>query len=441
MTTMMRVLIGGTDYSAQVEGQSLNVSLPTTRKGSVARFDVLDTSLALRITPLETCTIYDVDGTTPIFSGIITRPTAVIESPGTVNRWKCQAQDPTYYMDTVIVNEVYTNMTADAIVKALITKYLPSLTTVNVQPGPLIQYIIFAHRTLRQTFRKLIKQSQVAGIIVWFVDPANDVHWGEISQVPSTGVTLSDQNADIAAGAVQYEPRTFSYDQDGTQIVNNVIIRGATAPSITFTDNFLGDGSTSIFPLSYGPSQVSGAMMPVVTVGGVVQTVAYDTGVAPTTQWIIGNQVFGSATSIPGTSFLRLGTASAPGSGVAVNCQYQYDVPTLVQLSHPGSIAKYNTPGSMTRGKHSRHVLDQTIKSNAAAISKAKSWLASYAYHIPTTKVTVPESYQGVALKPGESVQFVCGQVGYSATTVITSMTIKGTPDGRRKIDLIMEQP
>ncbi len=98
MSTQMRVLIGGVDYSAQVDGQSLNVSLPTTRKGSVARFDVIDTSLALRITPLETCTIYDVDGSTPVFSGIITRPTAVIESPGTVNRWKCQAQDPTYYI-------------------------------------------------------------------------------------------------------------------------------------------------------------------------------------------------------------------------------------------------------------------------------------------------------------------------------------------------------
>lgn len=441
MSTHMTVLIGGVDYSAQVDGQSLQVTLPTTKRGATARFDVLDTTLALRIDPLDEVVINDVDGATPVFSGVITRPTVVIEGMGTANRWKCQAQDATYHLDSTVVNEVYSNMTADAIVKALFAKYLPAITTVNVQSGPAIAYIVFSHRTLTQALRKLVKQAQISGIIIWYIDAANDLHWSTIGSVPASGLTLSDLETDIAAGAIQYEPRTFSYDQDGTQIINNVIVRGATAASNVRTDTFTGDGNAGQFALAYTPSQVQGAMLPVVSVGGVGQSVAFDTGSTPTTQWVVGNQVFGSATSVPGTSFIRVGTASVPGAGVVVTCQYQYDVPTLVQMSNPASIAKYNVPGSLTHGKHSRQIVDQTIRTPTAAISKAQSHLASYAFHIPTVKAVVPEIYQGTALKVGQAVNFVCSQVGYSAVVAITGMVITGTKDGRRKVTLTMEQP
>ncbi len=432
-----KITVAGVDRSLMLDTSTLDIDLVTARKGSTAQFTLIDTSLAFNIDPLDEVMIYDIDGVTPIFSGVITKPTAKPEATS-YNRLDCTAQDDFYYFDSTLVNEAYTNQTADYIVKALVSKYLTGVTTNHVQAGPPIPYIILAHRSLTQAFRKLAKMASSTDPVLYWVDPSSDLHWGTLTQLTDSGVLLSDLDADSTA--VRYERKSIEYDLDGTQVTNSVVVRGGMGLSNTYSETFAADGHQTSFALAYTPSQQTGAILPSVTVGGVAQTVAFDNGSAPTTQWVIGNQIPGSSTLVTGTSVLRAASASAPSTGTLVAVTYQYDFPVIVRATSNASVARYNKPGSKTKGVHGTAVTDQTIRTTSAAQAKANSVLQTNAFHLQTTKLIIPEQYTGAALQVGQTVTWTCGQLGVSALSMaVIESHIKGTKDQQRRQELTLE--
>lgn len=459
----VKVLLAGNDVSTLLDlTQGYEVRMPVSRKGATAKFTVRDFGPGFNtalVPVLSTVHLYDEDGTTLLFTGVVSKPEILTPAAG-VNGWLCNCVDATYYLEApaLLVNKKYVNQTADAIVKDIFATYLPGITTAHVQAGPAIPSIVFAHKSIGEALRKLVKAAQQAYPIAWWIDPASDLHWYAINAVPAaptfSGNTmfLSDRNADLAGsessvigvsttGAVAYDRASFRYTLDGTQIVNNVTVRGGFSLSPTFTDTFSGNAAgQSSFPLSYPPSQQSGAPLPVITVGGVAQTVAYDNGATPTTQWVISFSGLGAATQTgvaSGTA--KIGTASAPGAGVAVTVAYQFDVPVIARMQNADSVTEYNVTGSLTGGAHSADIYDQTIATYQQAVAVAQSKLKASAFHLPTVQVTITEQFLGSGLTTGMAMRVVNGQVGLDATFVILQMNVTYDANAKRRIALTMQ--
>lgn len=451
----VKITVGGVDVSLLVDlSYGCEIRMPVSKRGATASFVLRDFGPSFNtalVNPLDIAKVYDVDGTTLLFSGPITKPEITIPSAN-VTLWHCPAVDASYYLEApgTLVNKRYLVQTADAIVKDIFATYLPTITTAHVQAGPVIPAVVFSHKTVGQALRKLMKLAQQAQPIAWWVDPANDVHWYPIDVLPAAPIFLSDRDADLASmgadgvsatGAVSFERDSFRLSLDGQQIVNNVTVRGGFALSaFQAWDFFVGNGHQSSFPTSYSPSQQQGATLPTVTVNGVSKTVAYDTGVAPTTDFLISYTGVGAATqTLVGTAALKTGTAATPAVSDQVVLSYQYDLPVLVTMSDPASITEYDTAGSLTSGRHSVDIYDQTITTFNAARAKAQSRLKVAAYHIPTIDLVIPEQYKAVGLSVGQSIRVVCGQIALDDVFAIIGMTITFTPNAQRRIALTLE--
>lgn len=452
-TNPFKVVLGGVDVSALVDVGSVQVHLPTNRRGATASFKLIkrptsatDTAWkTYNVAPLSTVVIYDIDGTTPIFNGVVTKP-SVHPIPGSHNEWTCPCLDTMYYLGSVLVNVAYDNATDQEIVQGIFAAYLPGVSTSTyVTNNGGIQHALFSYRTIEQALKKLAKLTASVNPIIWWVDASLNMHWTTIDQLGACPYWFSDRISDAAAEA--YEWQGFEYSEDATQISNLVTVQGATILSNPFTDRFTGDGHRSSWVMSYPPSQEGSAMLPIVTVNGVAQTVAYDPGTlggtgvtppTPTTQWLVGYSASGLS-GAPPVGNLRIGTASTPANGDQIVVQYQADVPLVMNVQNSASITQYNTAGSLTAGVHRIRINDTTIRTTAAARASAASHLSRAAYHVPAAKLTLPESFTGVGILPGQIVRVVNSQIGLDANFVIVAVTYQGTQDGGRKVSLEFE--
>ena len=140
----IKVEVAGVDVSSIVDLTStFSVTLPLTRRGATAQFSLIDSPANGGagftnpfVNMLDEVTIYDWDGTTKIFGGVVTATTVRCPSPN-VNIWECHCLDGNYYLEApgTLVNTTYTNQTSDYIVQDLFATYMPTMTTNNVQPG------------------------------------------------------------------------------------------------------------------------------------------------------------------------------------------------------------------------------------------------------------------------------------------------------------------
>lgn len=439
-----KITIAGVDRSATVRPETLSIELPVSRRGGMARLTVFDQTLTPSlINPLDTVTITDWDGTTALFSGVVVNPGARIAEAG-MNEYDLECMDGSYYLEApaTLVNKKYVNQAADSIVKDIISTYIATITTNNVKATPVIPYVVFSYKTVGEALRKLAKLAAQSSPIAWWLDASYDLHWTQMTQLATAPISLSDVAADIAAGAIAYESRSFKYGKDARQIQNSVIVRGGSLLSVLQTENFTGDGVKKIFSLAFMPSAQQGAVAPTVTVGGVAKTVAFDNGLTPTTQYVITVGALGTVTqSAVGTAALVTGTDPTPGNGVAIVVTYVFDVPIILQMSSAASIKQYNVAASKTAGKHQAHIFDQTIKSYDAARARAQAHLQNNAFHIPTVDLTIPEQYTGVGILPGQVISVRCAQLGLAATNfAVIGYRAKGsTTNAGRKIELRLE--
>lgn len=447
----IKVEVAGVDVSAIVDLTStFTVNLPLARRGATATFSVIDSppdgaagfTLPF-VNILDTVTIYDWDEVTPIFSGVVTHTRVRCPSPNT-NIWECSCLDANYYLEapSELVNTSYSNQTADYIVKDLFATYLPTITTANVQPGPVIPNVVLAHKTMGEALRKVALLSQQNQTIGWYIDPDYDLHWAALDQLPPAPIALSDIEAEINVGAIPFQHGTFAFEYDGTQIANRITVRGGFVLSAAFTDIFVSNGSQPSFPLTYQPSQQQGAPAPTVTVGGVSKTLSVlNQNTTPTTQWVIALSGVGTgAQTQVGTAALQKGTDPVPAAGVVIALTYRYDLPVILTMSDSTSIDQYNTPSSKTAGVHAKDVYDQTLQDYTSARARAQSELSASAYHVAKATVTLTEQYEGSGLMPGQVISFTCNQIGVVAYPMaIMEMHVQVSANGRRTIGLALE--
>lgn len=444
MTSPFKVVVDGVDVSAQVDPQWLTVTIPTSRRGATASLHLLDTSppAGLNAQPPASVVIYDIDGVTPIFDGLVTKAQVRVESVGNMNRWILTAQDATFYFDAVLINEIYTDVTVDEVIADIFAKYMPAVdATTLVQPGPPISAISFPWVTITEALRKLLTYTQDTDTVVWYVTPQLELFWGTIAQLASSGLTLTDVLPPTSGTpfGLQGQGGYYQWELDFSQVVTQVVIRGATILSQPLTETFVADGQATSFALAYQPSQQKTAQPVTLTINGNGASIQFDNGTVPTTQWVVVNQLFGSATSQPGSSAVRTGTDPAPAAGSIVSVTYEYDIPLIAVVDDLVRQADYNVPGALTAGVYQQVITDQTLRTVQSARARGTGHLASYAPILQVITIPLMEDFGGLVPTPGTTVVLDTVTFGLNTTYVITQVQVRGTADAQRQIILTVE--
>lgn len=432
----LSVVVGGVDISARVDVDSLQITQVLTRRGDTASVTVYDTLATFSAAGMATITITDELGNVK-FGGLVTKRTRTTPAPG-VTGWQLDCQDYSYYLQHTLANKKYSNTTIDAIVKDLLSSFPPQHTfgTTGVQASlPTLTQFNVAHLTEADAFDKLVRMASSTTFLMWDVDPSGNLSFYDANHAPQADSVLTDavttinpptQRSSVARdfadnkatsgpGFVNYDRDSFQFVDDYTQLGNTVTFRGGTQLSVAYTQTWVGNASQTSFPFDYPPdTTTAGASMPTVTVGGVGQTVALDTGVG-----FGSNQALVSYAQDTGAATLRF--AAAPASSAAIQATYYFDVPVLVRFKDNTSVTDYGT--------WEIYVVDTTVTTLQAAVQRAQGMLSQYSQPLQTAQCYLDVAYRG-AIAAGQQIQLVSTQLGLNLTMIITDCAIVGVPGG-----------
>lgn len=233
----------------------------------------------------------------------------------------------------------------------------------------------------------------------WRVDPDKNLWLG-----PASSDSAPFDIADIETPpdyATTFPPNAHpAVDTDATQIRNRVTVIGGVSTSGNHTDNYVGDGATTLFKLTYQPIR----RVIMVTVDGTLKRFGWD--------WV---DDFGSTVDVlvnfeAGT--LRFPDASPPAGSAAIAITYTYDTPIQTVRSDAASHTLY---GIWFDYEHE----DRSITSQTEAEAVGDALLQAYAYGIVTGQFVV----ERFGLRAGQTVGIEYPLLDLSGNYVIRQVT------------------
>lgn len=199
------------------------------------------------------------DDSTKIFGGRIAtiKQSSLNNADGIVYELDCV--DYAIDLDSELVSQVYTDQTVEDIIADFATNFSSGFTTTNVICTYVVASISFNQVPISQAIKKLVDLMQYD----WYVDPDKDIHFfPKYTELAPFNLTDTSGN---------YVNKSLQTTSDGTQIANQVKVRGGSYLGNSFNDSITvkGDDSKS-FKLPY---QFSGLT---ISVNGVPKTVGAD---------------------------------------------------------------------------------------------------------------------------------------------------------------------
>jgi hypothetical protein len=259
---MITLKINNVDLSSLINWESLTLEQILTNQVDTLTFEYSKYG-SRTYTPAinDEVTIYE--GATKIFGGYIMN---IAESNlGRPNgiAYQIQCADYSVKFGGILATKSYTSQTIAQIVTDLISVYGAGFTANNVICSFVVTKIAFNEMYLSDCLKKL------ADIVKydWYVDETKDLHFFP-KMTNAAPYNLTDTSGN-------YINETLSRNIDGTQIVNQVKVRGGEGDGATYTDIITVNGSiTKTFKLPY---QFSNLVIEVdVGAGYVIKTVGQD---------------------------------------------------------------------------------------------------------------------------------------------------------------------
>lgn len=442
MSTYLRLLVTAPsglalDLSSYLEAKSQwYVDQQFGRQGDSAQFYLYDEhengALHYAVQPMSTVQLRDEGIGATLFAGIVTRPEYVWLGP-TWGRWQLTCADYTYYADSAIIFADFEGQAADDIMVNLTTQAdcgILAAKTSNggfVYPAPMIPDVKINYLQLSAAWKRVMAYASQTTLYGWYVDENRQLRFYDQAQAPDSRVVFTDNVKSAATRLVGYYERgdNFVYTWDGTQLRTRCVVRGAYN-TFTQTDNFVGNGSQTAWPLTYPTdSSLTAAQL---TVGGVNKTVQLDDGSTPSTDYVV--------TQMPnGQWFLRAGTDAAPGSGVIITFTYKGRTPIIAQADNRPAQLEYTGPN---KGVFSMYIADTAITNTITALQRGQRELAEYAFAEERVQFYTTEDFQG-HVRAGQLITFENAtipdskrgwQTGISDKFLVISNRITGTDKG-----------
>lgn len=186
--------------------------------------------------------LYDSDGTTKIFEGIIFDIDDYEDTPGFIN-YDLTVVDNSAIADRRIINDSYENKTCGYIVNDIITNYLADegITPGTIRDGNTIVAVSFPYMKASEVLDYLCKNISVG--YYWFIDSDKALHFA------STDQNISEHIIDD-----NFQLNSFKRNRTGEEYRNVQIFKGGYRETATQSNEELSpacDGTTASFITRY----------------------------------------------------------------------------------------------------------------------------------------------------------------------------------------------
>lgn len=229
---------------------------------STASFAVIDRVGNMRFKKGQQVEIFEEDGTTKVFGGVIdTQPAGFLTLFGAGKRWAIHCTDYHYLTDKRIVAKYYENMAAGQIVRDLIVKYFYDefITVGNIQDGPIVTEAVFNYVTGTRCMEALAEKAGFE----WNINPDKTLDFYERSTFIAP-VTITE-NSKIKNITVEDEAKDYR---------NKQFVRAGKDLTDPQTQRFKGDGAAQSFTLGFPLGKE-----PQIKINGVLLDNAADVGI------------------------------------------------------------------------------------------------------------------------------------------------------------------
>ena len=344
---MITLKINNVDLSSLINWESLTLEQILTNEVDTLTFEYSKYG-SRTYTPAinDEVTLYE--GATKIFGGYIMNITE-----GNLGRpdgvaYQIQCADYSVKFGGILVSKSYASQTIAAIIADLRTNYFPTFTANNVICTFTVTKIVFNEMYLSDCLKKL------ADIVKydWYVDETKDLHFFP-KMTNAAPYNLTDTSGNYISESLN---RTI----DGTQIVNQVKVRGGEGDGSTYTDIITVNGSiTKTFKLPY---QFSNLVIELDTGAGyVTKTVGQDFKDDPATKDCLYSY---------NDSMVKFPAVLADGNKIRFTGNPKVPIKSII--SNAGSIALY--------GLKEKIINDASIVDITIARKRAKAELTAYQY-------------------------------------------------------------
>lgn len=324
-----------------------------------------------------------------IFGGIIASPKRMPLAP-TRDAFKLKAQDFMKLLEKRLVNKVYTATLAGDVVKDILSVFVldPNITTINVQDGPVLDFIGFNFRDARLAINEVARRAGMC----WYVDEDKDVHLF----APTTNL------APFNLTETEERYRKLTIKPNFTQIKNRVTVRGGTSESAPFSETY-NVGKQITFAISYPPTAT-----PLVERNGTPKTVG------------IKNIDDGTVDYLFDPNNLVIETdQDTPSSGNDLEFFYTYKVPILVRVENPASISDVAAIED-SDGIYEFVIEDRSIETNAAARERAQEELDRFSRELSNGSFETFED----GFRSGQLITVSLASRNINITAIITRVTL-----------------
>jgi len=241
---MIQVLINNVDLSSQIIWDGFEVNQAITSQVDTASFEYRKFGSRTYV-PAVNDEVEIFEGVNKIFGGFIVS----IEERNLNNAdglvYMIQSSDYGSQLGQILAAKSYVNQTIEQIIDDLISTYAPDFTTTNVFSNFSIGRIAFNEVYISDCIAKLAEIVKYD----WYVDEEKDIHFfPKMTNAAPFGLTDTSGN---------YVNETLVRNIDGTQIVNQVKVRGGESDGEEYTGVITVKGNdTKIFTLPYKFSEL-----------------------------------------------------------------------------------------------------------------------------------------------------------------------------------------
>ena len=291
--------------------------------------------------------------TTKIFGGTIQRISEVNATNPDGLEYSIEVLNYSFLIDGQLVSKTYTNQTVAQIIADIVTSFAPAgFTTSHVSGNFNVPKIVFNQVTISSAITTLARLMQYD----WYIDETKDVHFF------SKYTNFAPFNLTDTSG--NYVNATLERQIDGSQIANQVKVRGGQYLGSSITDKITVKGANSAsFILPY---QLSGLTIKLNTVSKTVGIDNIDT--------------FPSKDVLYNFDQKSIRFASNLADGDVIEYSGQPYVPVLAIASDSASIAQY--------GLREKLIKDDSIKALTVARQRAAAEIKAYKDSMTTAKFT-----------------------------------------------------
>jgi hypothetical protein len=231
--------INTVDKTSLIDWRSLQKQQIATKEPDTLTFDIINyPAKTYRPALGDDVKLYDVDGTTLIFGGIIISVQEKVEA--LVKTLTVNCKDYSHTLDRKLVTKTYTGQTVAYIVNDLITTYATGFTCVGTTDTTIVTAISFNYLTISECLKKLVN---TLGAYSWYVDYNKDVKF-TLNGTSNAPFNLSDTSQNFIW-------ESLNFNSDISQLRNHIILRGGTTTGTEYVDYKIADGQQNTFFVGY----------------------------------------------------------------------------------------------------------------------------------------------------------------------------------------------